>query len=318
MGNCSQENCFPEGRCRLGNPQKKDCKNWQSETEGITTTNELSEENAYLLPWSGNSMGLEDIAIINERSNNVLFGSIGEANSGKTTFLGLLYLLISNGEQVGNMQFANSYSLLGWEYIANYMRYSGGNKPSFPPHTSSFSGRNIGLLHMGLRNQSDFKDHLFTDVPGEWFTNWAVDANAAHSGSAIWINENSAGFMLFIDCEGLVKNPGRFRRNTIKLINRLLNNVNNRPVAVLWSKADEYGNIKPAILNTVRQQVQKIPNYDEFYVSIYPGKGKMYHKNILKSISWLLENSINGNVDTEMSFSSELSDDYFLSYRGRL
>lgn len=319
MGKCSKDKCYPDGRCREGEAQKKDCEHWNSDDKTDAVNNAvLAEENAYLLPWSGNSMGLDDIGIVSERSNPIQFGSIGEANSGKTTFLGLLYLLLSSGEQIGDRKFANSFSLLGWEYIANYMRYSGGNKPSFPPHTSSFSGRDVGLLHLGLRSKNTFTDYLYTDVPGEWFTNWAIDSNATDSGNASWINDNSAGFLLFIDCEGLVSQPGKYRQSTKRLIGRLLNNLDGKPVAILWSKADKFDEIKPAIKNIIQKEIKKIPNHKEFQISIHPGKGKTYHKNILKSINWLNENTTSSRVVDKIEFSSATNDDFFISYRGQL
>ncbi len=318
MGACNKDNCYPEGRCRLGNLQKKECEHWHTEEVQASGETELTEENAYLLPWSGNSMGLDDRGIISERSNPFLFGSLGEANSGKTTFLGLLYLLISTGEQINKWNFTNSYSLLGWENIANYMRYTGGNKPSFPPHTSSFSGRNVGLLHLGLRSNNAFKDYLYTDVPGEWYTNWAVDTNASNKGNAPWINQHSSGFLFFIDCEALIEQPGKYRLKTKKLIARLLNNLNGRPVAVIWSKADLFESIKPTIKQIIKKEIEKLSNYQEFQVSLHPGKGKSYHKNILKSISWLIENTSTARITDKIEFSSAKSDDFFISYRGQL
>jgi hypothetical protein len=317
---CSIENCYPDIRCSKGKTYKKDCTHWTSDNIESKTKEEFDvlEGNSHLLSWSGNSMGMDDINVLTERTNSILFGSIGGANSGKTTFLGLLYLLLSDGQFIENWNFSNSYSILGWEYIANYLRYQSGSKSEFPPHTSSFGGRDVGLLHLGLINNLSLFDTMFTDVPGEWFTNWSSDVSGVGTGNANWINENSRGFFLFIDCEALVEEPGKYRLKTRSLINRLSNDLKGRPVAIIWSKADFFDKINDSVKRIISRELEKIPNKEEFKVSIHHGKGNSYHKNILKSVSWLLEKIISRNETLEFEFSSSESNDFFISYRGRL
>jgi len=316
---CSKNSCYDELRCLVGHVHKKDCPNWESnKTESSTKVEfDVPEGNSHLLSWSGSSMGMDDINLLTERTNSMLFGSIGEANSGKTTFLGLLYLLLNDGQFIKHWNFSNSYSILGWEYIANYLRYQSGNKSEFPPHTSSFGGRDVGLLHLGLLNDESLFDLMLTDVPGEWFTNWSNDVSGSGTGNANWINENSRGFFLFIDCEALMNEPGKYRLRTRALINRLLNDLEKRPVAIIWSKADLFSKIKDSVKRIISNEIDKIPVREEFYVSIYHGKGNSYHKNILKSIAWLLEKSISKKELAEFEFSSAKIDDFFISYRGK-
>lgn len=316
---CSIGNCYPDIRCAEGKKYKKDCPHWEDREKSSKDSKiTLTEDNSHLLSWSGNSMGMEDISILSERSSPILLGAIGEANSGKTTFLGLLYLLLSNGQFLENWSFSNSYTILGWEYIANYLRYQSGNKSEFPPHTSRFDGRDVGLLHLGLFNRAFLHDIMFTDVPGEWFKYWAENINDSGTGNAPWIHKNSRGFLLFIDCEGLVKESGKYRLKTRKLINRLSNDLNGRPVAILWSKADFYDKIRDPIKNIIKNKLGKIPNSKEFLISIYHGNGNTYHKSILKSIDWLLQKTTSVNRTKQFEFSSVKNDDFFISYRGEL
>jgi len=317
---CSRDNCYDELRCPVGHVHKKDCPHWNKSKnkETVPVGLDIPEGDSHLLSWSGSSMGMDDINVLTERSNSMLLGSVGEANSGKTTFLGLLYLLLNDGQFIKNWNFSNSYSILGWEYIANYLRYQSGYKPEFPPHTSSFGGRDVGLMHLGLLNNQSLFDLMFTDVPGEWFTNWSSDINGTGTGNANWINENSRGFFLFIDCEALVKEPGKYRLKTRSLINRLLNDLKERPVAIIWSKADLFDKIKDATKGIILKELEKISIKKEFLVSIHHGKGNSYHKNVLKSVAWLMTEITTNRVSEEFEFSSSKSDDFFISYRGEL
>lgn len=319
-GRCTREGCYPDIRCAEGEAHKKDCKYWKEDKDlENTETPDLNEENAYLLSWSGNSIGLDDINILAERSNPILLGSIGATNSGKTTFWGLLYLLLNDGQYIPVWDFSNSYTLLGWEYIANYLRYEAGSKPEFPPHTSSFKGRDIGLLHLGLFKDSSLQDIALTDVPGEWFSNWSVNANDDNAGSAPWIHKNSRGFFLFIDCEGLAGNEvGKFRLSTIKLIRRLVNDLKGRPVAVLWSKADLFHKVKAPIKKIIQRELNKLEIFKEFKVSIHHGNNNVYHKGILKAVSWLLNKVREPAPNKRLELSTENHEDLFIAYRGGL
>lgn len=317
-GKCSKEGCYPEIRCKLGESQKKNCENWENnEKDDVNNTEGIpNEENSYLLTWSGNSMGLDDVSMLSERSEPILVGSIGPENSGKTTFLGLLYLLLTNGNSLEDWGFSHSYSLLGWEYIANYLRYQADNNPEFPPHTTSFEGRKVGLLHLGLKNDNVLNDLLLTDVPGEWFTNWAIDVKGGNVGNAPWIHEKSQGFYFLIDCEGLKNKPGKYRNNTLSLIHRFSNSLRGRPVAVLWSKADVLEDVKKPIENVIRNELENFQNYKEFRVSVYKDEG--FHEMILESLGWLLQNILNPKSVDQIEIPTMDSRDLFIFFRGSL
>ena len=318
MGKCELPGCFPNLQCKEGNIDfKKDCSHWVESSEDKPVEQVfLGEEGSHLLTWTGNSLGLDDLDILKERSSPKLFGSVGEANSGKTTFLGLLYLLLNSGSRIDSWMFANSYSVLGWEYLANYLRYTDAQKFSFPPRTSTKYGRGVGMLHLGLKSESNLVDFVLTDVPGEWFSNWANSVDDPNAGDAPWIDENSDGFLFFIDCDELASNRQLYRHTTIKLLRRVQNNLKNRPVAVLWSKSDLLSNVNNNDIAKIQRELQKFVNCEEFYISINPGKGNQFHRNIIRSIKWLIEQSNPSRQSTSIEFQKIENDDYFLSYRG--
>ena len=127
------------------------------------------------LPWTGNALGLLDVELVTACNRTSLIGVVGPYNSGKTTLLTLLYLLVQRGEQAPSASFAGSLSLKGWENLATNLRWERGKGgPQFPPHTARGAGRRPGLLHLALRDSGRVRrDFLLTDPPGEWFSLWA-------------------------------------------------------------------------------------------------------------------------------------------------
>lgn len=317
---CKKEGCYENIKCKFGEPLKKDCEHYIGKEPIVEGTNNefLPEDNSYLLSWTGNSMGLDDLKLVVERNSPQMISLVGAPNSGKTTFLGLLYLLLGNGQFLKDHKYSHTYSILGWEYIANFMRYQTPNRPDFPPHTSSYGGRDVGLLHLGVKQLDNLKDLLFTDVPGEWFNNWSIDENDSNAGRAKWIDDNATGIILFLDSEGLSSDEsGRFKITTQKLIRRLSNTVGKRKVAILWAKADLKNNINPSIINILQREIEnKIQNHRFFDISVQHGKKNIYHNNILQTIDWLLgEEDVNTKPE-KISLYSDNSEDYLFRYRG--
>jgi hypothetical protein len=149
-------------------------------------------EDAFLLPWSSNSLGIVDLQFIAGRSKPLLIGIIGPHNAGKTTLLTVLYLLLSQGWRVKGRRFVGSYTLGGWENLAHSLRWTPNQGPHFPPHTPNDAGRLPGLLHLAFRRDDGvLEDVLLTDAPGEWFERWAIDKGAPNLDGARWISSNS-------------------------------------------------------------------------------------------------------------------------------
>ncbi len=112
------------------------------------------EERLLHLPWTGNSLGTGDIELATACNQITMVGVVGPYNSGKTSLLTLIYLLIQKGEQASFAKFAGSWSLIAWETLGANFRWGKGEVgPTFPPHTSRGAGRRPGLLHLAIRDE---------------------------------------------------------------------------------------------------------------------------------------------------------------------
>jgi hypothetical protein len=153
--------------------------------------------------------------------------------------------------------------------VAGALRWSPGYPPAFPPHTSSRGGRAPGLLHIAFRQGANrIKDYVLTDAPGEWFTKWAVNRDAAEGAGAKWIAQNADVFLLVADREALAgPNMGSARGGLQLLARRLAAEREDRPVALVWSKADVAvaAEMESAVRRTVTEQM---PDAIEFSVSV--------------------------------------------------
>jgi hypothetical protein len=104
---------------------------WRGEDLTTTTSGENNGESGLRLPWTGNSLGLTDLPFITGEASVQLVALVGPYNSGKTTMLASLYLLLGRGYQVNGFRFAGSRTLLGFELIANGMRWHSTDGPTF-------------------------------------------------------------------------------------------------------------------------------------------------------------------------------------------
>lgn len=323
---CSNPNCHaPDVTCIEGHDDYHECPNWsktnivEDENTDVTIKEPVEPDASRAVSWTGNSFGLEDLNIIAERSNPYLIGIIGASNAGKTSFLCMLYTLLYNGKNIENYQFAGSYTLISWENIANNFRFNGNSSPTFPPHTTSQAGRINGLLHLSLKNNNDFKDVIFTDAPGEWFSKWAEDVDNSSSMGARWIHQYANVFLLFIDCQKLTiesKNRGKERAEVIRIIKRLNQNLGNRPVAVIWSKYEDY-EVSDQIEKKIKRALKDIPNYKEFEVNNIPNANDDTYciDNIREVIKWALNHG-NSFEYTTIDISAQNVNSFLLKYRG--
>ncbi|ATP91767.1 hypothetical protein P5S46_17965 [Aeromonas caviae] len=265
---CSRATCFaPESTCDLGHLDRVCCSAWQNGSgteQGELTTDEL------LLPWSGSALGLADLGFVTGRQKPLLVGIVGPQNAGKTTLLAAWYLLISRGLTLSRTrQFSGSYSLAGWSAVASALRWSPGQPPNFPPHTTSRGGRSPGLLHLDFRGtDGEVRGYLFADTPGEWFQKWAVNREAVDGEGARWVAEHADVFLLIADREALSGSSMGSARNSFQLLARRLSAESaNRPVALVWTKSDIA--ITPEMEAAVREAVFSLmPNAREFSVSV--------------------------------------------------
>ncbi|CAL9437972.1 hypothetical protein SUDANB9_02177 [Streptomyces sp. enrichment culture] len=271
MDDCPQQSCFvPDTGCALGHVDLSACPVFHGSGKD-TSVPEVTGD--VLLPWSGSALGLADLAFVAGRARPRIIATIGPQNAGKTTMLGAWYLLLGRGAaELRAGQFAGSFSLAGWEAVAESLRWAPGQAPGFPPHTASRSGRAPGLLHLSFRaGQKRPVDYLFTDAPGEWFQKWAINKDGPEAAGARWIAEHADVFLLVADREALSGASMGSARSALQLLAaRVADERQSRPVALVWTKSDV--SIAPAMEESVRQSVfGPMPEAEEFSVSVTPG-----------------------------------------------
>jgi hypothetical protein len=107
---------------------------------------------------------------------------------------------------------------------------------------------------------------------------------------------------------------GKARRQIRLVADRIKQNLDNRPFGLVWSKSDKIleeettQQITGYITNSV------LVNYSEFKTSVHEGEHGIFHKNILNSISWILE-TISKQINKLPTVSQHSADDMFLSKR---
>lgn len=271
---CSSPNCFAHlgVACALGEMQHTDCSAWSVGQSDIAADVPISPQSSVRVPWSGSALGLADIANLTPRGRSILIGVLGSHDAGKTTLLIGNYLQLLKGYLLANASFAGSRTLGAWESLAAWTRFDdAARSPSFPPHTPHGTSRTPGLLHIALRGpNNEFRDVLLADAPGEWFSRWAIKADAPDAEGARWIAKHADAFLVFADCQRLSGHErGLARKNLRELLERLGNHVGQRPTILVWAKdEDEYkvgDGVRNAIIETLGKQ---IPHAREISASI--------------------------------------------------
>ncbi|MEZ6188524.1 MAG: hypothetical protein R3F62_26425 [Planctomycetota bacterium] len=161
--------------------------------------------------------------------------SLGYGRSGKTTYLGMLYFLLTQGRFPG-YRFAWSDSLRELETIrAQLFRAPQQGGPAFPPRTDVDK---TVFLHLGLRRWADqrYCDVYFPEFSGEDVAR--VWSEGSYPPNLQFLREFN-GYMVFVDCSATsALDTGRY----LSLISGLLELKGGlrleAPVAVLLSKWD--------------------------------------------------------------------------------
>lgn len=210
------------------------------------------------LPWSGLALGSADLVAVGAVARLHLVGVVGAANAGKTTSLAAHWIAARRGQGRFGSRFAGSYTLLGWHQIARHLQWNPWGR-GFPPHTTAVDRRTPALLHVAYTTEHGAPAHVaFTDVPGEWYREWAYDANAAPGAN--WIADNADAFVILSDSEALSgPDRGEARGDYEALASRLSAAARGRPVLAVRTKADL------EIADPVRQRIEEI-NSDRFGV----------------------------------------------------
>jgi Double-GTPase 2 len=292
MNECSRATCWaPDTGCDLGFLDRSKCPSWTGkhlpDSESSVNTDDV------LMPWSGRTLGLNDLGFVAGRVKPFVVGVVGPQSAGKTTLLAAWYLLLARGlASRVNHRFIGSFSFEGWEAVAGVMRWRPGAPPHFPAHTSSREGRVPGLLHLDLRKDGGaIKSYLLADAPGEWFKKWSIQSDATESAGAAWISQHSDVFLLIADREALSGEHKGTARGSLQLIARRLSaERNDRPVALVWTKADI--SVSPEMETAVRDAVvSQMPDAVEFSVSVVTSgpESEGVGTGLLDLLQWVLE-----------------------------
>lgn len=333
---CVHRSCFdPElVGCNMGNSNLADCPHRQKwlEQRGQGAAGEAGvaaastevqgqhSERDLRLPWTGSAKGTRDIHLVSASNRTTLLGVVGPYNSGKTTLLTLMYLLMARGEQLPDWRFAASTTLRGWGKLADNLRWTSSDlQPKFPEHTSRGTGRRPGLLHLAVRGIDHIRrDYLLTDPPGEWFSDWATKADHEGAEGARWIAGYAHRFLFLIDREALAgADRGKARDGYRELARRLADIRRGRQVAVVWTKSDVA--IPPAIETALKECFEReLPDHAEFKVRIRFGNEERTDVEMawLALMKWAFAPQTMAGLDSVREWRAD-TQDHFLNYRGR-
>lgn len=316
-GKCNNEECAAPGvPCYLGNTNHTTCKHWVAETVIAKPSKIVKANSKSNISWTGSPFIVEEIQQISLRNSPIIIGIIGRQDAGKTTFLSMVYTLMLNGKSLKNYDFSGSRTILGWDELHHKLKILKG-EVSFPDPTPVNSNRQY---HLSLRDKnSQLKDVLFSDASGEVFTLWANDRNDPLADNARWIYQNSSGFMLFIDCDALIKQKNLAKKEIISIAQQLTHSLQGRPVLAVWSKSDKKGAVHPTIKENLTNELKSMfSNYDEIEISNYldPGPDELVHKNNLEAIDWMLEKT-STPFGKALTVDRQITNDIFLNYTGK-
>lgn len=317
-GKCNLAECpAPDAACHLGKDNCAQCENFvQENAEKREKKERAPSQKKANAGWSGLAFTPDDLGIVSSRTSPILFGILGKADAGKTTFLAMLYTLLLSGRTFKHYKFSGSKTTLGWDELYHRLKLKKGGVP-FPQPTPVSSNR---LYHFALRNEEQqLKDILFADASGEVFSLWSVNRNDENAGNARWIHDNSDAFLLFIDCESLAVDKNAAKKEILLIAYQLTHDLKNRPVIGVWSKADK----KNAILSNIRDSLTKelegiFRNYTEIEISNYlePGPDELVLVNNLTAVDWLLEKTI-VPLGSDLTLKDTISEDLFINYKGK-
>ena len=245
-GECSHQDCdAPGSGCVDGSTHYDDCVHWTGQKGTHAPGN-----SGRRLAWTGSSFGTTDLEVVTAHRRVRLVAVVGAFAVGKTTALATYFLAIRKGFKPAGMRFAGSFTFLGWHAVTRHLAFPPSGSRKFPAHTTSAAGLSAAFLHLRLATQSgQHKDILFTDVPGEWFEAWAVEASAGEG--AQWIAKHADLFVVMSDSAALAgPERGKTCNDYKMLANRVKSAAGDRLVIPVRAKSDI--NVRPDILNRLQ------------------------------------------------------------------
>ena len=318
---CSKEGCHaPEDFCQLlGTPEHLLCNHFIADVKQEKAAGSATNKNRTTspIPWSGDFLQPDEIDLLAHRGTPKIIGLIGSSGAGKTTYLAMLYTLLFNGKPIEGWDFAGSYTLSGWELQAKTLQVEENGKVRHPDATPSDKDF-YSLYHLALRNENHLHDILFADSSGEVFSNWADNVDDPSAENARWIYEKSQGFLFFIDCQSIIDQRGRARLEIVQLAEQVKKGLDDRPIVLLWSKADLADGMRSNIVESIETSLKTLfPDAISLQISNYSksDSDELCHINNLKGTESLLNQMDNPQPLTVAPMELE-SSDFFLKYRG--
>lgn len=231
---CSRAHCYaPDTGCLDGHTSHDGCDHWDG-----GTAERAPGTSSQRPTWTGHSLGATDLEVVAVHRRPRLVAVVGAAGVGKTTALATYFLALRKGHRPLDMRFAGSFTLLGWHSVTRHLGFPPSGSRGFPPHTTSSVDRSPALLHLRLATPAgQHQDLLFSDVPGEWFEEWAFEASAVEG--AQWIAERADLFVVMSDSAALAGTERGIAHNNYRaLASRVSSAAGDRPVIPVRAKAD--------------------------------------------------------------------------------
>jgi hypothetical protein len=320
---CSKEYCHaPEDFCQeLGAPLHEQCSYFdKADSKDAPTKTDKKTRDFKTIPWTGECLQPDELDLLSHRGTPKIIGLVGSSGAGKTTYLAMLYSLLFNGKRIERWDFAGSITLEGWELQAKTLQVQDDGtirNPDATPSDKDF----YSLYHLALRNDGFLHDILFADSSGEVFVKWADNVEDPAAENARWIYKNAHAFLFFVDCEAVINQRGRAKRDIVQLAEQVKKRLGDRPVIIVWSKAD--------LANQMRKERKTVVESIERRLSeIFPGASSLKISNYSKSdsdqlchinnigVTESVLNQIAQSKPLQISPTGAATDDFFLLYRG--
>lgn len=318
---CEKTDCpAPKGLClEHASSDYPKCEHWLGNAaEQDSVQRNTNRANAKPLPWTGEALQPADLSLVSERSAPLIIGMIGGADAGKTSYLGMLYTLLFNGKTFENWHFAGSYTLAAWETLAQYLKIKPGGVVEFAPPTPS-NPDYYSLSHLALKKSEIFRDVLFADSSGEVFNLWSENTQDPNAVNARWIYEKANSFIFMVDCVALIEKRGAAKSSIVQMAEQIVANLDGRPVAIVWSKADRLDEVRENIRSALAEDLTEcLSDAHVFEVSNYSKSDPdtLCHKNNLAVTEYLIE-KMNEPSRVKITPAINQPHDFFFDFKGR-
>ncbi|MDX8126750.1 hypothetical protein QLH52_05615 [Methylomonas sp. OY6] len=318
---CNKDDCYaPDDFClELAGPLHEQCQFF--EKVGVVEAPAKAVKRSAVaksIPWTGEWLRPDQLDLLTHRGTPRIIGLVGSSGAGKTTYLAMLYLLLFNGKRIENWEFAGSYTLNGWELQAKTLQIQEDGSIRNPDATPSDKDF-YSLYHLALRHDGFLNDILFADSSGEVFSKWADNVNDPAAENARWIYDNAHAFLLFVDCEAIIEQRGRAKRDIVQLAEQVKRDLRGRPVVIVWSKADLAEQMRGNIVEVIRRSLSEtFPGAVSLEISNYSksDSDQFCHINNVGVAKTVLNHLANPQP-LQITPTAIQTDDYFFLYRGR-